>query len=77
MDPSTGRWIKAGKTSGPECSFKVDGLIPGHDYKFRVSAINAEGESEPLETDHKITAKEPFDSPGKPGKVFLFKFFKN
>ncbi|CAK5074870.1 unnamed protein product [Meloidogyne enterolobii] len=71
MDPSTGRWVKAGKTTGPDCSFKVDGLTPGHDYKFRVSAINAEGESEPLETDHKITAKEPFDAPGKPGKPEL------
>lgn len=30
--------------------------------------MNAEGESDPLETDHKIVAKEPFDPPGKPGK---------
>ena len=70
LDTTTGRWVKAGRTNGPECSFTVDGLIPGHDYKFRVAAVNAEGESEPLETDQTVTAKEPFDPPGKPGKVF-------
>lgn len=30
--------------------------------------MNAEGESDPLETEHKITAKEPFDPPGKSGR---------
>lgn len=38
----------------------VKGLIEGHDYKFRVKAVNDEGESEPLETDKSITAKNPF-----------------
>lgn len=38
----------------------VTGLTPGKEYKFRVSAINAEGESEPLETEHSIIAKNPF-----------------
>jgi hypothetical protein len=38
----------------------VDGLIPGHEYKFRVKALNKEGESEPLETFGPITAKDPF-----------------
>lgn len=40
--------------------FQVDGLIPGHEYKFRVKAINKEGESEPLETFGSIIAKDPF-----------------
>lgn len=40
--------------------FQVDGLIPGHEYKFRVKAVNKEGESEPLETFGSIVAKDPF-----------------
>lgn len=39
---------------------KVEGLTPGHEYKFRVKAINKEGESEPLETFSSIIAKDPF-----------------
>lgn len=39
---------------------EVTGLTPGKDYKFRVRAINKEGESDPLETDGSITAKNPF-----------------
>lgn len=41
------------------------GLEPGHTYQFRVKALNEEGESEPLETDHGILAKNPYDVPGK------------
>lgn len=39
---------------------EVTGLTPGKDYKFRVRAVNKEGESEPLETDGTITAKNPY-----------------
>lgn len=46
----------------------VTGLTPGKKYKFRVRALNKEGESEPLETSDAITAKNPF------GK-FYFIFF--
>jgi len=35
-------------------------LIPGQEYTFRVSAVNSEGESEPLVADHSIIAKNPF-----------------
>lgn len=45
-------------------------MIPGHKYKFRVKAVNSEGESEPLENEVPILAKNPFDEPGKPGKPF-------
>lgn len=38
----------------------MDGLQKGHHYKFRVKAVNAEGESDPLETDSSILAKNPF-----------------
>lgn len=39
---------------------EVTGLTPGKEYKFRVAAVNSEGESEPLEADQTIIAKNPF-----------------
>lgn len=47
---------------------EVSGLTPGKEYKFRVSAINSEGESEPLVAEETIIAKNPF------GNIFLVKF---
>lgn len=38
----------------------VTSLTPGKEYKFRVTAVNAEGESEPLQTEESIIAKNPF-----------------
>ncbi|KRF85408.1 twitchin isoform X27 [Drosophila virilis] len=65
FDPDTGVWLPVGKSAVPEIT--VDGLIPGHEYKFRVKAVNKEGESEPLETLGSIIAKDPFTAPSKPG----------
>jgi len=48
LDPETGRWIPIGRTKDPK--MVVHNLQPGQEYKFRVSALNSEGESEPLET---------------------------
>lgn len=39
---------------------EITGLTPGKEYKFRVMAVNNEGESEPLETATAIVAKNPF-----------------
>ncbi|TMS38626.1 hypothetical protein L596_005310 [Steinernema carpocapsae] len=68
FDTSTGHWVPAGKAPGDETCAVVEGLVPGHEYKFRVSAVNAEGESEPLETFDTTLAKNPYDTPGKTGK---------
>ncbi len=65
MDEATGRWVPAGETEGPATSLQVDGLTPGHKYKFRVQAINKLGKSDPLTTSQGIVAKNPFDPPGK------------
>ena len=66
MDTDSGLWVPVGKTKGT--NMDVNGLVPGKEYKFRVSAVNKEGESEPLETLKPIIAKNPFDEPGQPGK---------
>jgi hypothetical protein len=40
--------------------FDVTGLEEGQEYLFRVTAVNDEGESEPLTADAAIKAKNPF-----------------
>jgi len=46
---------------GPDKNtFTIDGLTPKKKYKFRVKAVNKEGESEPLETDEPIMARNPY-----------------
>lgn len=66
FDPDTGVWLPVAKT-GTVPELEVDGLIPGHEYAFRVKALNKEGESEPLETLGTIVAKDPFSVPTAPG----------
>ncbi|EDW50927.1 GM26811 [Drosophila sechellia] len=66
LDPHTGQWLPCGKSTEPEA--KVIGLHEGKAYKFRVRAVNKEGESEDLETEKPIIAKNPFDEPDRPGK---------
>lgn len=58
MDTLQGRWIPVGRSTEPK--LEVENLVPGQEYKFRVAAVNAEGESEPLVTEEAIIAKNPF-----------------
>jgi hypothetical protein len=53
-----GRWVPCGES--PNTQFKVAKLREGHEYKFRVKAVNRMGESKPLSTPHSIIAKNPF-----------------
>lgn len=48
------------KVPGDREEVHVTGLEPNHQYKFRVTAINDEGDSEPLETEAAIIAKNPY-----------------
>ena len=47
-------WVKAGNADGTATEFTVTGLQDGTDYMFRVTAINAEGASKPLESEHSL-----------------------
>ena len=60
MDTTTGRWVPVGRVPGDTTEMEVKGLEPGKRYDFRVKAVNEEGESEPLDTDHSTLAKDPY-----------------
>lgn len=62
MDMDTGRWVTAGEVGPNEEIFTATGLTAKKKYKFRVKAVNKEGESEPLETDDVIMARNPYGS---------------
>lgn len=53
--------------AGPKSpgTFKIEGLTPKKKYKIRVKAVNKEGESDPLETDQPILAKNPYGNISK------------
>lgn len=74
MDEETGRWIPAGECGPNDDSFTFKGLTPKKKYKFRVKAVNKEGESEPLETLEGIVARNPYDEPSRPGKPEIFDY---
>lgn len=58
LDPATGQWVPCGRSKDTKA--QVDNLQKGKAYKFRVKAVNAEGPSDPLETDLSVVAKNPF-----------------
>ncbi|KAI1705639.1 fibronectin type III domain-containing protein [Ditylenchus destructor] len=60
-----GIWVSIGMAN--DTHFVVEGLTKGSQYKFRVRAVNAEGKSDPLDTDQLVQAKNPFERPDKPG----------
>ena len=64
LDPDTGLWIPCGRS--PDTTMDVKGLTPMKEYKFRVCAVNEEGESLPLVGDETVVAKDPFGEPGPP-----------
>lgn len=60
MDLDTGRWVAAGEVGPNDETFTASGLTPKKKYKFRVKAVNKEGESEALETEEPIMARNPY-----------------
>nr|XP_034332878.1 twitchin isoform X27 [Crassostrea gigas] len=68
MDTRTGAWEPVSKFVRGT-NYEVMGLAEGHEYKFRVSAENQFGRSEPLETYLPIVAQHPYTQPDAPGHV--------
>ena len=56
-DVSRPTWTKVEKLSPGKMSYKVQNLLEGNDYHFRVSAENKHGTSQPLETEKTVKPK--------------------
>lgn len=65
MDTETGMWVPAGRSDEPK--FEVKNLTPGKNYKFRVRAVNKEGDSDELTAEKAILAKNPFGNCSESG----------
>lgn len=74
MDMDTGRWIPAGEAGPDDTDFTFKGLTPGKKYKFRVRAVNKEGESDALETTEPCVAKNPYTVPDAPAQPEIFDY---
>jgi len=72
MDIDTGEWVTSCTTTG--CNATAKGLKPGHLYQFEVSAINKEGQSQPVLTGDPILAENPYKPPGQPGEPRIVDF---
>ena len=66
QDMDSGRWVPCGEAGPEDTEAEVTGLSEGKSYKFRVKAVNNEGESEPLETEEAVMAKNPYTVPDPP-----------
>lgn len=56
-DRATGRWIKVNKDPIPGTEFNDDHVQAGHEYEYRVSAVNAAGVGKPSDTSSAFVAK--------------------
>uniref|UniRef100_A0A8B9HA48 Titin n=1 Tax=Astyanax mexicanus TaxID=7994 RepID=A0A8B9HA48_ASTMX len=61
------RWVKCNKKKVTDLHFKVTGLVPGHEYEFRVFAENAAGISAPSGSSPFTKASDALFKPGPPG----------
>lgn len=69
MDTARGEWSPAESVSGVVNQVKVSRLSAKKEYKFRIRAVNKEGESPNLETESGTIAKNPYDEPSAPGSI--------
>ena len=53
------QWVKAGSVDKDTTTFVASKLLEDNEYVFRVTAVNAEGESEPLESKDVAKPKQP------------------
>lgn len=53
------RWVKCGKTSGPDCKYRVTDVIEGTEVQFQVCAENEAGVGHPSEPTEILTIEDP------------------
>lgn len=53
------RWVKSGKTSGPECKYRVTDVDEGSEVQFQVRAENEAGVGDPSEPTVVMTIEDP------------------
>jgi len=67
-------WMPCGRATAPQTEVKIAGLTQEKDYRLRVLAVNAMGESEPLVCVDSFVTENPFQCPGAPGRPELKDF---
>ena len=67
MDVARGEWTPIDTVGPAATSVKVNKLTALKEYKFRVRAVNKEGEGPNLEAANNTLAKNPYDEPTQPG----------
>lgn len=73
MDVESSEWTVVGHVPGDtQCG--VPNLKAGKKYRFRVRAVNAAGESQPLVNHEEVLAKDPWGKYFAPLLVFLENF---
>lgn len=53
------RWVKCGKTSGPDCMYRVTDVIEGTEVQFQVLAENEAGVGHPSEPTDIVVIEDP------------------
>ena len=53
-------WVPCGRVNAPETEVKVCGLTQDKDYRLRVFAVNAMGDSEPLVCVDSFITENPY-----------------
>ena len=76
QDYST-RWMKVNKYSVKQTHLEIKDLVETNEYVFRVVAENEAGCGPPSEATDIITAKHPFNKPGKPGQPIIDEIVKD
>jgi len=74
MDLDYNQWINAAEVNAPTTQCCIKSLKPGHLYRFEVSAINREGESQPTQIKDPITAENPYKAPTEPREPGIVNF---
>ena len=62
LDCDKGSWMACGRCKAGESEYTALGLLPDRRYRFRVSAVNRMGESEPAEAQETLTVDKEEDS---------------